>query len=105
VNLSLGARYQDMPGEKNVLEYCSDQVVGLLLGFSPYPDEIIKRPIFFKSYELFKPSDRWEAQLQFGCTKQIRSIPFEDEYEVVRVELFASLDLITGDLVQTIPLA
>jgi hypothetical protein len=97
INLSLGKRYQDVPGEKDVLEYVADQVIGLLLGFYPYAQTIMRRPLYVKSYELFKPSGgRWESQLQFGCVKQIRSIPLPDNYEVTKVSWFASLDLLTG---------
>lgn len=103
VNLSLGKRYQDVPGERNVLEYCADQAIGLLLGFYPYPQEVMKRPFFFKNYELFRPNgNRWEAQINFGCVKQLRSTAIEPEYEVVKVQLFNSLDLLTGALVSEV---
>jgi|GEM_PF-2517644 hypothetical protein len=103
VNVSLGKRYQDAPGEKDVLEYVCDQIIGLLLGFFPFEVEIMKRPMYFKSYELFRPNgDRWEGQLQFGCVKQVRAIAFAEEYEVQKVQLFASLDLITGTVVKEI---
>jgi hypothetical protein len=100
VNISLGKRYQDVPGEKDVLEWTCDQIIGLLLGFYPYPLEIMKRPLYFKGYELFKPNNnRWEGQVNFACVKQIRSIPFAEEFEVVKVQVFSSLDLLTGTLV------
>jgi hypothetical protein len=100
INISLGKRYQDVEGEKDVLEWCCDQVIGLLLGFSPYPSEVMKRPLYFKGYELFKPNnDRWEGQVNFACVKQIRSIPFAEEYEVIKVQLLASLNLMTGTVV------
>jgi hypothetical protein len=102
INISLGKRYQDVAGERDVLEWCCDQMIGLLLGFFPYP-ELMKRPLYFKSYELFKPNNnRWEGQVNFGCVKQIRSIPFADEYEVVRVRMLASLDMVTGVVVSEV---
>jgi hypothetical protein len=102
INISLGKRYQDVVGEKDVLEWCCDQVIGLLLGFFPYP-ELMKRPLYFKSYELFKPNNnRWEGQVNFACVKQVRSVPFANEYEVIRVQLLASLDLVTGAIISEV---
>lgn len=105
VKISLGKRYQDKPEERDVLEWCCDQAIGLLLGFSPFSDELTKRPLYFRSFELFRPEQMWEAELRFGIEKQIRAFNLStEEYHVLSVHLVASLDLLTGSEVEVINL-
>lgn len=103
VKFSLGKRYQSQAEERDVLEWCCDQAISLLLGYSPYDDELTKRPLYFKSYELFRPDQMWEAELRFGIEKQIRAFVLDTtQYEVMSVTLVNSLNLLTGTPIKQI---
>lgn len=95
IQLNLGKRYQDNENEKNVLEWCVDQILFLLCGYEIPDITSIKQPLLFDSYNLFKPEKgNWEAEMSFSMIRTITNdanylIPGKDE-QIVLLELLMS---------------
>lgn len=93
INLSLPKRYQETDVEKDVLEFCVQQVTGLLLGFKPTIKNV-RREFNFNQYSLFRPEGKmWEAQLEFNVQIDIASLPQKSSIikeQLEKITLFAS---------------
>ena len=99
INLSLPLRYKDTDEEKPVLEFCAEQIIGLLLNWKPANLDLTQ-PFQLDSYELFRPEgSMWESQIRFYFQKRIFPItPDPDSNqpgikEQIKIKLFAVLDL------------
>lgn len=102
IHLTLGKRYQDNPEERDVIEWVSDRITFLLLGFNPMVTDksLIRRPLWFDSYSLLQPTNgRWEAELRFQFSRLlVTPVEFiDDNTPVQSIELFSSRTLTALD--------
>lgn len=86
ISMSLPARYHDdEEKQRSTLEYCSRQIIGLLLGYRP--DIIgIRYPFEFSAYTLLIPeSNYWEATITFNIRLDI--VPLIQPGDIIAREL------------------